>query len=249
VRLGLIQLRIADGEPDKNLNRAVELVRAAPQCDLILLPELFTTGYVHETWRDAAARHTPGAVKRLSTLATELRIGIAGSMISLNDGGKLVNRLWLLLPDKRTLHYDKAHLFAPMRECELLCAGTASLTEDIGEFHAAFTICFDLRFPEAYRNAAISGANLLCVVSEWPSPRAEALRILARARAIENHAYLAVCNRVGRANDGTEFGGGSAIIAPDGAILADAGAEEDAVVSAKLDASACRKLREAIGTF
>jgi predicted amidohydrolase len=249
VRLGLIQLRIADGESEKNLARAVELVRSAPRRDLILLPELFTTGYGHDTWRDTAAKHTPVAVKQLSALAAEMKTAIAGSMISLNDNGKLVNRLWLLLPDKRMLHYDKTHLFAPMRERELLCAGADSLVEDVGEFRAAFSICFDLRFPEAYRNAAISGANLFCIVSEWPTPRAEALRILARARAIENHAYVALCNRVGGANDGTEFGGGSAIIAPDGAVLADAGSQPEAVVSAELDANACRKLREAIGTF
>jgi predicted amidohydrolase len=249
VRIELIQLRIADGEPETNLDRAIQRMRGAPRCDLILLPELFTTGYAHDTWQGAAAKHTPSAVKRLSALAIELKMAIAGSMISLNDGGKLVNRLWLVLPDQRTRHYDKAHLFGPMRERELLCAGTDSLAEDFGDFRAAFSICFDLRFPEVYRNAAIRGSNLFCIVSEWPAPRAEALRVLARARAIENHAYLAVCNRVGVAKDGTEFGGASVVLAPDGAVLADAGTQPDALISAELDASDCRKLREAIGAF
>jgi len=249
VRLGLIQLRITDGEPEINLDRAVQLVRSAPRCDLILLPELFTTGYAHDTWPDTASKHTPSALKRLRALGAELNISLAGSMISLNNSGKLVNRFWLMLPDQRIAHYDKAHLFAPMRERELLCAGTDSLVEDFGEFHAAFSICFDLRFPEAYREAAINGANLFCIVAEWPAPRAEALRTLSRARAIENHAYLVVCNRVGLATDGTEFDGGSAIIAPDGTVLADADTAEDVTISAELDAKACRKLREAIGTF
>ena len=107
----------------------------------------------------------------------------------------------------------------------------------------------DIEMLQDLITAAINGANLFCIVAEWPAPRAEALRTLSRARAIENHAYLVVCNRVGLATDGTEFDGGSAIIAPDGTVLADADTAEDVTISAELDAKACRKLREAIGTF
>jgi predicted amidohydrolase len=242
-------MQIADGEPEANLQRAIRLVEASPASDLILLPELFTTGYAHETWGETAAKHTPAALERLSQSASNKRTALAGSVVSTNQDGKLVNRLWLLLPDGRRPHYDKQHLFAPMREQELLCAGTTPLIENLIEFRATFSICFDLRFPEMYREAAIAGANLMCVVSEWPTPRAEALRILAKARAVENHAYVALCNRVGVAKDGTEFSGGSAIISPDGSILADAADQADAIISAEIDSATCAKLRDAVGTF
>jgi predicted amidohydrolase len=77
-----------------------------------------------------------------------------------------------------------------------------------------------------YRLDALAGADLFLVVAEWPLPRSEMLRILARTRAAENQLFLALCNRTGVASDGLPFGGGSVIVAPDGAVIVDAGAAE-----------------------
>jgi predicted amidohydrolase len=80
-------------------------------------------------------------------------------------------------------------------------------------------------------------------VAEWPHPRGETLRLLARARAAENQAWLALCNRAGPARDGTVFCGGSCVIAPDGTVVADAGDAPDAVVVAEVDVSAAHRAR------
>jgi predicted amidohydrolase len=144
----------------------------------------------------------------------------------------LVNRFWLFFPDGRPpVSYDKGHLFAPMREDRYLVPGDRRVCAPLDGWTAGLSLCFDLRFPEMYRLAAVSGVDLFLVASEWPAQRAAALRTLATARAIENQAYLALVNRIGRADtDGTMFGGGSMLVAPDGTIVADAGTTAEGVV-------------------
>lgn len=231
LRVGLVQMEIADGQARDNLERAVALVRGAPQADLYLLPELWSTGYAYATWRRSAETETPVLCEALKRLSAERDARIAGSMISFDDEGRLTNRLWLFAPDGRSpTTYDKGHLFSPLHEDRYLFAGTRRVRVAIDGWTAALSICFDLRFPEMYRRDALDGANLFLVVAQWPAVRASALRVLARARAIENHAFLALCNRPGVAADGLTFGGGSALFAPDGSVVADAGAGERVIV-------------------
>jgi predicted amidohydrolase len=235
LRVALIQLAVEDGQSARNVARAESLVAQAPQADLYLLPELWTTGYAHDTWRDVARHETPSAVGAMRALAAARHAWIGGSLITERDDGALVNRFWLVGPDEGTaVCYDKAHLFAPMAEPAHLAAGDRRVRTCVGHGAAAadtaLSICFDLRFPEQYRRDAADGAQLFAVVSEWPDPRGEALRLFARARAAENQAFLALCNRVGPAADGSNFCGGSAVFAPDGSVLVDAGREEGVVV-------------------
>jgi len=229
--VGLVQMEVADGRVRDNLERAVTLIRGAPRAGLYLLPELWSTGYAHEGWRKSAEDDTPALCKALQRLSTECAASIAGSMISLDDAGRLTNRFWLFAPDgRRPATYDKGHLFSPLREDHYLAAGARRVRVPIAGWTAALSICFDLRFPEMYRRDALEGADLFLVVAEWPAARASALRVLARARAIENQAFLALCNRVGTADDGLVFGGSSALFGPDGSVIVDAGAGEQVVV-------------------
>jgi omega-amidase len=231
LRVGLVQMEIADGQARENLDHAVALVRGAPQADLYLLPELWSTGYAHATWRCSAETETPVLCEALQRLSTERDARVAGSMISVDEQGRLTNRLWLFTPDGRPpATYDKGHLFSPLQEDRYLTAGTRRVRVAIDGWTAALSICFDLRFPEMYRRDALEGADLFLVVAQWPAVRAGALQVLARARAIENHAFLALCNRPGVAADGLAFGGGSALFAPDGSAIVDAGADERVIV-------------------
>jgi omega-amidase len=243
MRIAAVQMRIADGEPCANLRRARELLDGAGHAELFVLPELWTTGYAHDTWSRVARDETPEICEALRALAAERGAFLAGSMITLLPGGGLGNRMWVFAPDgAEPVFYDKGHLFAPMREPEHLTAGTRRVRSRVGDLVAAYSLCFDLRFPEMYRKDALEGAELFVVASEWPHPREEVLRTLARARAIENQAYLVLANRLGTAADGTSFRGGSMIVGPDGRILADAG-ETEGVVSAEADPGALRALR------
>ena len=240
MRVAAVQMQIVDGDPAVNLCRAAELINASSGADLYVLPELWTTGYAHKSWSDAARSSTPDICGDLQALAGSIHAWIAGSMISLNSEGQLVNRLWLFSPEgSAPVFYDKGHLFRPMQEHVHLAAGKHRVRYRIGDIEAALSICFDLRFPEMYRRDAVDGAELFLVVSEWPHPRSETLRALARARAMENQAYLVLSNRVGQGADGTAFCGGSMIVAPDGALLADAGDGVTVIVAEIETASVC----------
>ncbi len=245
MRVAVVQMQIMDGDPAANLCRAAELINTNPGADLYVLPELWTTGYAHRSWSDAARDSTPDICGDLQVLAESVHAWIAGSMISHNTEAHLVNRLWLFSPNEGSpIFYDKGHLFRPMQEHLHLAPGKQRVRHRIGDVETALSICFDLRFPEMYRQDAVAGAELFLVVSEWPHPRSETLRALARARAIENQAYLVLSNRVGPSADGTVFCGGSMIVAPDGALLADAG-EVETVIFAEIDAAKVRELRSA----
>jgi len=248
LRIALVQMTVTDGDPAANVARAVALIAGAPAADLYLLPELFTTGYAHDVWADAARDATPGAVAALGEVAAARGAWVAGSMIAETVDGGLANRLHLLPPDgSPAVTYDKAHLFPPMGEPGRLTAGDRRVQACVGRgaaaAHAALSICFDLRFPEQYRLDALDGATVFACVAEWPHPRGETLRLLARARAAENQAWLALCNRVGPAADGTVFCGGSCVIAPDGRVVADAAEAHDAVVVAEIEPAAAERMR------
>jgi omega-amidase len=231
LKVALVQMGVVDGDPGENLERATSLLLGAAGADVYVLPELWTTGYATATWRQAASRDTPRITLALVGLAARLRAFIVGSMVSENDAGRLANRLWVFGPKGAAVAtYDKGHLFAPMDEDRHLVAGAGRAQVAMHDWTAGLSLCFDLRFPEMYRLDALAGADLFLVPAEWPAPRADALSVLARARAIENQAYLVLCNRLGVAADGTEFGGGSMLIAPDGTVVADAGTREGVVL-------------------
>jgi predicted amidohydrolase len=247
LRVALVQMAVADGAPEANLARAVALVEGAGAADLYLLPELCTTGYAHDTWREAARHATPGAVDALGRLAAARGAWIGAGLIAEADGGALVNRFYLLAPDGGRTAYDKAHLFPPMGEPGRLAAGDRRAQARVGRgaaaAHTALSVCFDLRFPEQYRRDAVDGATLFACVAQWPRPRGGTLRLLARARAAENQAWMALCNRAGPGADGTVFAGGSCVIGPDGEVVADAGDAPDVVVAAEVAAGDALRAR------
>ena len=243
MRVAVVQMTIADGDPAANLARAEGLIRQSPGAKLYLLPELWTTGYAHASWKDIALNVTPKMCANIQELSQTLSAWIGGSMISARDDDQLVNRFWLFSPDGNPpIYYDKVHLFAPMKEDEYLSAGANTAVRQIDEFTASLSICFDLRFPAMYRQTAIAGADLFLVASEWPHPRGRTMRLLAQARAVENQAFLLLSNRLGPASDGTDFAGGSMIVGPDGTILAEAESAEMVIV-AEIDAKAVRQIR------
>jgi predicted amidohydrolase len=142
-----------------------------------------------------------------------------------NPGGQPFNTATLYGPDgERVGAYRKVHLFAPMGDREHMTAGDALPLFDLPWGRTALAVCYDLRFPEQWRQYTWAGARLIVIPAEWPVHRVEHWRLLLRARAVENQLFVAGCNRTGTDTDG-EYGGHSAAVDPWGRVLVEGGAE------------------------
>jgi predicted amidohydrolase len=158
-------------------------------------------------------------------------------------GDAFENVLALLGPDGAELAlYAKNHLFSPAGEPKAYRAGDSIALADIGGLRTSPFICYDLRFPELWRLAALSGAEVLTLSACWPQVRQAHWRALTIARAIENQAFVLACNRVG-SEPNAQYGGGSLVVAPDGEVLAEAGSEKTTLF-ADMDAARVRGWRE-----
>lgn len=239
IAVAVVQMAVEDGRPDANRAVAFERLEAAASegARLLLLPELWTTGYDHARWPSVADEASPRVVDEMRRFSLDHDVVVGGTMIERLRSGGLVNRFRLCGPEGDLAVYDKVHLFAPMAEDRHLVAGGERAKAVVRGWRCGLSTCFDLRFPEMYRLDAVDGVEVFLVPAEWPAERAAVMRGLAWARAVENQAYLVLANRTGVARDGTRFGGGSLVVAPDGAVLAEAGPEE-AVLRACLERDA-----------
>jgi len=241
LRVAAAQLEITLGEPETNIGRARRLLADAKQqgAEVVLLPELWTTGYDLE--RAAELAVDLRSDNEISKLAREFDIYLCGSVLEKREG-KFFNSFTIYSPIGELLAvYRKLHLFAPLREPQFLTPGDEPVTIELPWGKLGLAICYDLRFPELFRSYAVGGARLMLVCAEWPHPRLEHWRTLLRARAIENQAYVVACNAVGHAND-TVFFGHSMIINPWGEVLAEAG-EAETVLAGELDLAEVDRIR------
>jgi predicted amidohydrolase len=261
--ISLLQMDIALGDPKTNFAHVeAQAARAAARSlpdtpHLLLLPELWSTAYdlaraAELAWPleeevDDAALAAGNAFARVADLARSHNLWIAGSMLELS-GGRHFNCLTLYGPDGRLSGlYRKVHLFRLMQEEQYLAPGPALAAADTPWGPTGLSICYDLRFPELYRRAALGGARLLLVPAEWPNPRRSHWRTLLRARAIENQCFVAACNRVGPMRDATFFGA-SALIDPWGETVIE-GDESGVLLTATINLSQSDEVRRKIPVF
>jgi len=249
LRVALIQMDIALGQPEVNRAKAADLVRiAAKGADLVILPEMWTTGYaLSDLAGNLADQNSQPTGAILSDLARQCGVYLVGSMAD-ERAGQVYNSATVYAPDgKQIAEYSKAHL-VPMMDEHLYLApgGTVGLTEIAG-VKTGLAICYDLRFPELFRTLALGGAELLIIPAEWPSQRLAHWRLLLQARAIENQCFVLACNRVGK-DLNNSFPGHSMVIDPWGAILAEGGDGEE-ILRAEFDPALVAEIRARIPVF
>jgi predicted amidohydrolase len=177
--------------------------------DLILLPEMFTTGFS----MNASALAEPlnlTTFKWMKQQAEQTGAVIAGSVI-IKEGGNYFNRLLWMTPEGKFSYYDKRHLFRMAGEEKIYSSGSAKTVLEIKGWKILPMICYDLRFPVWSRNVN-NAFDLLIYVANWPAPRRHAWITLLKARAIENLSYVAGLNRVGEDGKGLHYSGDSAVI-------------------------------------
>lgn len=237
MRVHLFQLDIV--WEDKHANHAsVEALADSTLIqpdDLVVLPELFDTGFsfnLDTTIDDGTTRTF------LETFARSRQVYLHGSLTARSLNGRGLNRVVVFNPSGELIaQYDKLHPFSYGREATYFEGGStlASYTwkGQRGELSLAPFICYDLRFPEAFRAAVQLGASAFALGANWPAARHEHWSTLVRARAIECQAFVFAVNRVG-ADPTLTYRGGSVIVSPTGEVLAEAGGAQQ-VLSADID--------------
>jgi predicted amidohydrolase len=207
--------------------------------DLVVLPEMFTTGFSMDA--PALAERSDGpAVQWMQEKARALGAAICGSLI-IKAEDNYYNRFFCIMPNGQQVTYDKRHLFRLAHEQHHYAAGEELVTFDYRGFRIRPMVCYDLRFPVWSRNR--DNYDLIIYVANWPSRRHHAWHTLLRARAIENLSYAVGVNRVGVDGNDLPYAGGSAIIDYLGHELVDLG-DQPGVATASLDLEALQRFRE-----
>lgn len=211
---------------DKNLqNISLRLSNIREKTDLIILPEMFNTGFT----MNAAELAEPVGGKTMQWMlktAQQYDCVVTGSII-IKENDKYYNRLLWVRPDGGYQYYDKRHLFAMGKEDETYTAGTKRLIVDLKGWKICPMICYDLRFPVWMRNRNDNPYDVMIVVANWPERRALHWRSLIPARAIENQAYVIAVNRVGHDGNEVYHSGDSTCISPNGDVVYYKRDEED----------------------
>ena len=194
--------------------------------DLIVLPEMFTTGF---TMTPAVLSEDMNGktIVRMKEWSRSTGADVTGSII-VSENGHFFNRLIWVKPDGSVSYYDKRHLFRMAGEDKIYTRGEADPVIELKGWRIRTGICYDLRFPVWSRNIN-SGYDIFVYSANWPAARQEHWDILLRARAVENQCYVLGVNRTGNDGKGTAYTGGSAVTGFRGETLAHAGTESNVI--------------------
>ncbi|CNI19478.1 amidohydrolase [Yersinia intermedia] len=240
LKLTLLQQPLVWLDAQANLRHFDMLLEPLRQRDVIVLPEMFTTGFAMN-----AAENTLPEQEVINWLRHWAAVtdALIGGSVALKTAQGAVNRFLLVEPSGRVHHYDKRHLFRMAGEHHHYQAGKERKVVEWRGWRILMQVCYDLRFPVWSRN--LQDYDLALYVANWPAPRAKHWQSLLTARAIENQAYVAGCNRVGDDDNGHHYQGDSVILDAQGEVLAQAEPGLAAQLDAELSLDALQHYRAA----
>ncbi len=231
MNISIIQTDLHWESPSKNREMFDERISTIESdIDLIVLPEMFSTGFSMSP-ENLAEKWQGPTVKWMQRVATSKKVALAGSLI-VEDSGKYYNRLVFVHPDGKIDHYDKRHLFRMSGEHNSYDIGNHRTIVNYKGFRILLLVCYDLRFPVWSRNR--NDYDMILIVANFPEPRRYAWNTLLPARAIENQCFVVACNRVGKDGNDVNFSGDSQIIDPQGKVLNIAKPNENKIISANI---------------
>ncbi|MEN8649649.1 carbon-nitrogen family hydrolase [Streptomyces sp. 21So2-11] len=247
MRASLIQIAV---DPDESVNsrrqRVASLVSEQRGADLVVLPELWPVGaFAYESFVAEAEPVEGATYDVMSKAARDAGVWLhAGSIVERDPEGPLYNTSLVFSPDGELARtYRKIHRFGfDKGEAVMMAAGEELVTVRTEALTFGLATCYDLRFPELFRGLVDAGAEAFVVPAGWPARRREHWTLLARARAVENQAYVLACGTAGT-HAGVEQAGHSIVVDPWGEVLAEAGTAEE-VLSVELDPAKVATTRE-----
>lgn len=255
IRVACVQMR-SGTDVAGNIAAASSLIREAAGggAQLIATPEMTTLldRTPGAAWEKSATEAADPGLAAFRALARELGVTLLiGSIAIRAEAGKCANRSFLIAPDGEIVtHYDKIHMFDVQlnatnvyRESDSYAAGAAAVIADLPAGRLGLTVCYDVRFPDLFRQLAIAGAKIIAVPAAFTRITGEAhWHILLRSRAIETGCYIIAPAQGGKHQDGRETYGHSLIIDPWGEILAEGGTEPG-IIAATLDLAKVDEVR------
>ncbi len=230
VLIGLVQIDLEFGNIEVNLSKVLRIIEGHPNTDILVFPELFLTGYDLDNKTELALNlHSSNEIQAICDIALKTKTIVIGTCITQRKQ-KFSNSLFVINQEGKIVAvYDKVHLirlfdehkhFQPGKSLEVVTLPLESSNH--GFISAGLATCYDLRFPEMFRQLRIMGSNYFMIPAEWPAERIDHWLSLAKARAIENQSYVIAVNRIG-SDPNNDFGGQSIAVAPTGEILAQLG--------------------------
>lgn len=241
--VALIQPDLEWLNPSANMNHLAALLCNIPQkTDIVILPEMFTSGFTEKPEVLDGHQQTIEWMKAQASLHDVAITGSIACQIREEKVTYFVNRLLFVLPSGDIFHYDKCHLFQMGGEHERYRPGNKRCIIEYNGWRLLMTVCYDIRFPVFCRNQ--QDYDVIFCVANWPAVRSHPWRTLLQARAIENQAYVLGVNRVGEDGNGLLYNGDSLAVDYKGMILADGGEGRECVLTVDLLFSSLARARE-----
>lgn len=236
LKITLLQTTIYTDDPDANRKHFREkLEQITGETDLIILPEMFTTGFPADPAKYAENFSGP-TLQWMKEIAAEKNAVVTGSIIIEKEGQYFNSLIWMQ-PGGSYSTYNKRHIFYLGKESTSIAPGKEKLITELNNWKISPMICYDLRFPVWSKNIFNNGKydyDLLVYVANWPAARSYPWKQLLIARAMENQSYVIGVNRIGKDKNSIPHSGDSMIIDPEGEVLLQAKAAEECLVQRTL---------------
>lgn len=217
IKITIFQAYLFWENVEKNLNNlSLRLSALREKTDLILLPEMFNTGFTTNVEKCAESMDGP-TMHWMYEHAKSYNCVVAGTLI-IEENGHYYNRFVWMSPDGSFVHYDKRHLFGMAEEDKVFTPGNSRIVLNLKGWRVCPMVCYDLRFPVWSRNLG-NAYDLLVYTACWPDKRSAHWRALIPARAIENQSFVIGVNRVGYDGNEIYYSGGSMCISPNGDVV------------------------------
>jgi omega-amidase len=245
LNIGLLQFDQAWEDKSLNYQKIRALIESDVQLDLLLLPEMFNTGFSMNTNQGESMENSKG-INFLKNLSSELNCAIFTSLI-ISEEKKHFNRGVFIDTNQNIQLYDKRKTFGLAGEDKVFTAGDVPTLVEFKGWRINLQICYDLRFPELTANRLLPDGNskfdMILYVANWPEKRQEHWNTLLKARAIENQSFVIACNRVGIDFNKITYSGGSCVINAVGTVMSKESKKEGLIVTT-IDKSDLNEIRD-----
>lgn len=250
LKISIVQTTLHWEDVDANLKHFTKKIGDIVEAtDVIVLPEMFTTGFAVDRTK-IAEEHGGKGLQWMLAMAKNKNAVIVGS-IAVKESGSLFNRLYWVEPSGKVLHYNKRHLFRMAGENNHFTAGQEKIIIEYKGWKICPLICYDLRFPVWSRNKWTMSDNemqaeydVLLYVANWPEVRSYPWKQLLIARAIENQSFVIGVNRIGKDGNGFAHSGDSAVINPRGEVITKLVSHQDETETIAINADYLKEFRK-----